>query len=631
MRKHILITSLFLLLTLSACGSLSEDLTPPPNYQAPQSQQASPTAEMPVFPMVPPDPVNGALIYVEKCAPCHGSTGLGDGPDAANLPNPVPPIGSAEYARQTAPADWYLVVSNGNLERYMPPFKSLTVPERWDVIAYAYSLSMPAEQVARGADLYAQNCLECHGETGQGDGAKTGELSASPVDFTDQSFMGLMSAADLFETISAGEGEMHAFGDLPEDDRWALTAYLRSLTFVSIDDEDSVDAAEEVEPAESTPQPTQTTDEAPAEDLGTISVEVVNASGGDIPQDTDIILHGYEGMTEVFTESITLPDDGLAVFSDVPMVAGRVYLATVEHDQVAYGSNMSQVAADTLEESLLIAVYDATNDTSVLTIDRMHIFFDFVGPDTVQVIQLVLISNTSGQTVATGDGNPVLEFALPEGAANLEVQESMQLRVGAFGEGVGIGSVRPSAEPYDITFAFTMPYEKKKLDLALPVPLDTAAAIVIAPEDGVKLKGDQLQDGGARDFQGVPYRTYNTGNLKAGDALTFTLSGSPKLPVEKTAAGNDTTTNLMIGLGVFGLALIGTGVYLWNRNRHLASDTDWDDEVEQEVTDPGMDDPDELMDAIIALDDLYQAGDLPEAAYLERRNELKERLKELVG
>ena len=46
---------------------------------------------------------------------------------------------------------------------------------------------------------------------------------------------------------------------------------------------------------------------------------------------------------------------------------------------------------------------------------------------------------------------------------------------------------------------------------------------------------------------------------------------------------------------------------------------------------PIPDDPDALMDAIIALDDLYQAGDLPEQAYRERREAMKARLKEVLG
>jgi hypothetical protein len=37
------------------------------------------------------------------------------------------------------------------------------------------------------------------------------------------------------------------------------------------------------------------------------------------------------------------------------------------------------------------------------------------------------------------------------------------------------------------------------------------------------------------------------------------------------------------------------------------------------------------MDAIIALDDLYKAGELPEDAYQQRRLELKEKLNQVVG
>ena len=41
--------------------------------------------------------------------------------------------------------------------------------------------------------------------------------------------------------------------------------------------------------------------------------------------------------------------------------------------------------------------------------------------------------------------------------------------------------------------------------------------------------------------------------------------------------------------------------------------------------------PEDLMDAIIALDELYKAGDIPEGAYHERRADLKARLRELMG
>ena len=37
-----------------------------------------------------------------------------------------------------------------------------------------------------------------------------------------------------------------------------------------------------------------------------------------------------------------------------------------------------------------------------------------------------------------------------------------------------------------------------------------------------------------------------------------------------------------------------------------------------------------ILDAIVALDDLHASGDLPEAAYQERRSELKTRLAEAL-
>ena len=628
---------LLFMLALTSCISLSEDITPPPGSEAPTAPPATPAAEQLVFPVLPPDPARGAPLYTEKCAPCHGSTGLGDGPDAAGLPNPVPAIGSIELSRQATPTDWYLMVANGNIERYMPPFKSLSVPQRWDVIAYVFSLNTSDDILSQVQTLYTEQCASCHGERGQGDGPDAGELSTSPIDFTDQAFMGYKTAADLYQSISGGMGEMHAFADLGEDDRWALTAFLRSLTFVAPEEGVSDATPGGAESSESTPQPAETFSETPvdsvdpAEGVGTVIIEVVNESGGDLPVGAEVVLHAYDGMDETFTQTETLPEGGVIVFEEIPMLEGLVFLATTEHDQVAYGSNIAQVTGDTTDANLSLLVYDSTTDTSELTIERLHVFFDFVNPDFVQVIELVLLSNTSGQTVMALDENPVIEFELPEGALNLEVQESMQLRFIQTAAGFGVGSVRPSAEPYDVTFAFEMPYDKKKADLSLPIPLDTAAVIIIAPEDGVKLKGDQLQDGGSRDFQGVPYRTYNSGSLQAGDALNFTLSGTPKLPSELTSsAGTDTTTNLMIGLIALGVVLIGTGIYLWQRNRMV--EDEWDDDAETEGNDMhAAETKEDLMDAIIALDDLYQAGDLPEEVYRKRREEMKARLKEIIG
>ncbi|HNT23554.1 MAG TPA: hypothetical protein PKM21_04270, partial [Anaerolineales bacterium] len=64
-------------LLLSAC-SLAGDVTPPPGIQEPHIVVTpSPGAHEDLFPIVPPDPANGKLIYVDQCAACHGDSGLG--------------------------------------------------------------------------------------------------------------------------------------------------------------------------------------------------------------------------------------------------------------------------------------------------------------------------------------------------------------------------------------------------------------------------------------------------------------------------------------------------------------------------------------------------------------------------
>ncbi|MCZ7550609.1 MAG: hypothetical protein M5U11_15885 [Anaerolineales bacterium] len=48
---------------------------------------------------------------------------------------------------------------------------------------------------------------------------------------------------------------------------------------------------------------------------------------------------------------------------------------------------------------------------------------------------------------------------------------------------------------------------------------------------------------------------------------------------------------------------------------------------EPDEDDNGFENEEEILDAIIALDDLRRAGKIKEDAYRERRDELKERLK----
>ena len=165
MRYRILLVLVGFSLLLAGC-SIVEGMTFPSNETQPV---IVPTRATPLVPVNLPDALQGAAIYVEKCQDCHGITGAGDGIRASQLTVTLPPIGSPSLVRTIRPNDWFDVITNGKMERLMPAYKdSLDESSRWDVLAYVYALSQIDEDLETGEIIYQQNCMSCHGETGDG-------------------------------------------------------------------------------------------------------------------------------------------------------------------------------------------------------------------------------------------------------------------------------------------------------------------------------------------------------------------------------------------------------------------------------------------------------------------------------
>lgn len=625
-----------LALILSACSfSLAEDITPPPNYQPPTAASTQANSNISaLYPVVPPNPANGQAIYTEKCAPCHGETGLGDGPQAAQLPNPVAAIGSPEIARKSIPATWYAAITNGNIQRYMPPFASLSEGQRWDVIAYIYSLSASSQQLTRGAELYQQNCASCHGASGKGDGAQAAASSQPLSSFTGQAFMAKKSNQDFFKAISDGVSpNMPAYAkQLSEEDRWALVDYTRSLGFttgaLASAPTGTLQPAASGTPAAS-PEITSTQATTGTAATGTITGTVTNGSGGSLPSGLEITLHGFDNMQIAITGTTTLHPDGTFAFPNIAMPNGRVFLASTVYSNATYGSSVVTADGSDKVAPLDIKVFDTTTDTSALSADRMHIFFDFSQPGTVQLIELYIISNTGKKSVvAPQQGSPILKYSLPDGATNLQFQDgSLGGRYveipGGFGD---TQPIQPGSGEFQMLYAFNLPYDRK-LDLKQPVNMPVNALVVLLPEGGVSVKGSQLNDNGTRPVQGTNYHMYSGGSLAAGSTLSLSISGSPGSSA--SFLSNPTNRiNLAIGLGSLGFVLTLAGFILYRRNRQLGQEEEDESEEAGDLPLDGQD-ADNLMDAIIALDDLYKEGGLPEEAYYKRRTELKNRLKEI--
>ena len=97
-----------------------------------------------------------------------------------------------------------------------------------------YPRRLPA--FADGQKIYTENCAQCHGATGKGDGSGRESMNPKtplPANFTDPERIGGLSPFKAFNTASFGiEGTaMASFAALSDEQRWQVAFYVFTLRF----------------------------------------------------------------------------------------------------------------------------------------------------------------------------------------------------------------------------------------------------------------------------------------------------------------------------------------------------------------------------------------------------------------
>src|SRR6266498_2707522 len=555
-----------LTLLLSACNfTLAEDVTPPPNYVPPTP---APTLG-PLFPAQAPSTENGAGIFAEKCAPCHGKTGLGDGERGIQLGVTVPAFGLPEIARPAFPAQWYTTVTRGNMERFMPPFVSLSDQQRWDVVAYAMTLHTSEEEITKGKELFEANCANC-----------------STDFFKDQSKMSALSEVDLARIIKQGNQEVPAFGStLSDDEVWSIAVYLRTLSFNTESVEAAAASTSTAIPATAVVKATVTsevgtpstettpvgTEQAPSTNeataivkagFGTVSGSIENKTNTELPSDMKVTLRGYDhgadpntGPQEVFTQEDTLNSDGSFAFENIELPLNRIFIAEVTFEGTNLRSDFAVVKEGDTSVSLPpIKLYNKTTDTSKLVIDESRIFSAH-RTAVVQVHNVYSFRNPSDETIVVTleKNSEVPFFKSPEGSSGIgyePVQDSESLVQTENGF-----AIPPSNGSYKL-LAFASVPNAKEFEFSQEFVLPVATVTVFVPE-GVKAKNDNLTDLGVQKVQDFNFQIYELDGVGAGQKVKLTISGTPKETTTSTTTTEVTSNkNLLIGAGAVGVALI---------------------------------------------------------------------------
>lgn len=187
---------------------------------------------------IPADPAlnsyataRGAAVFRTNCSQCHGAGAAGV--QAAGYPNLLDDDwlwgGDLAAIHQTITHGIRSDADGDTRWSQMPAFGEILEPEQIDqVVMYVRNLSgqsHDADQAAAGAEVFAENCAACHGETGMGD------RTLGAPNLTDAIWLYGGSVDRLRETVTyARAGMMPNWSPrLSETDIRAVATYVHQL------------------------------------------------------------------------------------------------------------------------------------------------------------------------------------------------------------------------------------------------------------------------------------------------------------------------------------------------------------------------------------------------------------------
>ena len=189
-------------------------------------------ATAPVVSIRPNLPARGNQLFAQNCAGCHGALGDGAGPEVRGLlPRPAN-LRESRYSPQAlASALW-----NGVAGSSMPAWREFSATDLASLVTHVQTLhahpgatgsrdDLPL--LARGATVYAVNCVSCHGANGDGNGPAAKALLPRPADLTHKQPDARLVAQVLNKGVPGTS--MPPWPGLSGADRLAVGAFVRAL------------------------------------------------------------------------------------------------------------------------------------------------------------------------------------------------------------------------------------------------------------------------------------------------------------------------------------------------------------------------------------------------------------------
>lgn len=568
--------------------------------------------------------LSGQSIYAEKCAPCHGDTGGGDGPTAAQLPSPPTLFSDPAALWNLTPAELFYTAKFGRLEKLMPPWAGqLTDAEIWDTVYFAWQLHTNELNLVNGQVLYDEECSSCHGPGGAGDGA---DAPADLRSLADPTYAMSVSQSDWMDGWQAAHPELGAAWSAQQQQN--VLEYLRSFNYAP-------------------------TWEPPFRaGVGVFQGAVVqgSANGAEVGG-IGIELDAFLGFDPIANFTSTLAADGSFVFEGLDLNPDIVYMASAFYDGIGYSSQPISFSAETTTTlTTSMTVFETTDDPTGLVMSRMHWIIDSQ-PGFLIVGQIATYGMDGDRTfigtLVDGLTAPgTVAISVPGGAEEISFQSG---ELGGRFQQVGntiydTSPVAPGSSTRQIIIRYVIPYDGTQATVDMDLPYPTQDFTLLAAElPGMQGDVTGLEYGGVQALQDQSYLLWQgielapqritakfTGLLAPGaidpravQADSGQVAGSSS-PGGSSLGGPAQPLDPWVILISGAIVVLGlAGLLIWSRRRGGVALRPSAQDLRQERNN--------LINQIARLDDLHALGELDAVAWERQRSQLKSQLLKIAA
>ena len=527
--------------------------------------------------------------------------------------------------------------------------------------------------IANGARIFAERCVECHGINGDGQGelVRAGSVDA-PLDMTDRELVSAKSPLEWFEIITEGriENLMPPWENaLSEEERWDVALYgytlgyadellalgerfwrercgdcampgvippifsdvdygakLNRELFGSALAEEEVAAVVAYARMQSLESPGELTSESDSAARVNISGRVAHGTaGGVIPTDTVVQLQ-YGNSDVGFSLAETSVDEGGEFrFEHIPLRQDFDYMVGAVYDERLFSRRLQADELQGNEDDWSVTVDDSTVDAFVVDVARIDLFIEPVKLEDLgeglYITQIISYRNSSDRIYTSGRGfddgrEASLLIQLPAGTRLLSGDGNGRYVVIEDMEQlpdsvIDTLPVMPG-EAHDVVLEYFLPYEgAAQFEQEFNNLVD--AEVTVTVSDELTLDSDllRLKEQAADDEIDV-----YSGDLRmeSEPRLSFGISGDPFATSsdDDMVITSETLPPLLIGV----LALVATMLAGFRLIRRRAVSP--------------ADDTDSLVQELARVEDDHDQGRINHDFYHHRRRELKAKLAQLM-